>query len=128
MNDVKSSKKEYTVFQRWGTADAMETMEMFEGTGLAAIGRRLELTRQVLGLQQNEFCGRAKIASNTYNQYERGKKHPSVANALKLCDTYGLTLDWIFRGDPSALRYSMADALKALKEERTSAKTRRSGA
>lgn len=96
-------------------------MEMFEGTGVAAIGRRLELTRQVLGLQQNEFCEKARIAANTYNQYERGKKRPSLGNALKLCDTYHLTLDWIYRGDPSALRYTTADAIKALKEERCSA-------
>jgi transcriptional regulator with XRE-family HTH domain len=99
-------------------------MEMFEGTGLAAIGRRLELTRQVIGVQQNEFCERARIATNTYNQYERGKKRPSLENALKLCETYGLTLDWIYRGDPSALRYSMADAIKALKQERSQTKTR----
>lgn len=94
-------------------------MEMFEGSGMAAIGRRLELTRQVVGLQQNEFCERAKIAPNTYNQYERGKKKPSLTNAMRLVETYGLTLDWIYRGDPSALRYSLADAIKALKEERT---------
>lgn len=99
-------------------------MEMFEGTGLAAIGRRLALTRQVIGVQQNEFCERARIATNTYNQYERGKKRPSLENALKLCETYGLTLDWIYRGDPSALRYSMADAIKALKQERSQTKTR----
>jgi hypothetical protein len=34
---------------------------------MAAIGLRLELTRQVLGMQQNEFCARAKIATNTYS-------------------------------------------------------------
>ena len=69
-------------------------------------------------LQQNEFCERARIATNTYNQFEKGKKRPSIENALRLCEAYGLTLDWIYRGDPSALRFSMADAIKALKEER----------
>ncbi|MBA2126697.1 hypothetical protein DLM45_10785 [Hyphomicrobium methylovorum] len=92
----------------------------WDGTGLDAIGRRLALTRQVLGLQQNEFCERAKIAANTYNQYEKGKKRPSVENAIRLCEAYHLTLDWIFRGDPSGLRYETADAIKAARAARAS--------
>ena len=94
--------------------------ERFEGTTLVAIGRRLELTRQVFGLQQNEFAERAKIATNAYNQYERGKKRPSIENAIALCDAFDLTLDWIYRGDPSGLRYGTADAIKALRLARAS--------
>lgn len=90
----------------------------FDGISKAAIGRRLLLTRQVIGLQQNEFCERAKIASNTYNQYEKGKKRPTIENAIALCETYNLTLDWIYRGDPSGLRYETADAIKALRQAR----------
>lgn len=92
--------------------------EMFEGSTLTAIGRRLELTRQVFGMQQNEFCERAKIATNTYNQYERGKKRPSIENAIALRQAYNLTLDWIYVGDPSGLRYETADAIKALRQAR----------
>lgn len=86
---------------------------------MSAIGKRLELTRQVYGLAQGDFCAKAKIAPNTYNQYERGKKRPTVENAIALCDTYDLTLDWIYRGDPSGLRYNLADAIKALKQARS---------
>lgn len=93
-------------------------MEKFEGTSLEAIGLRLELTRQVFGVPQNDFCEKAGIAPNTYNQYERGKKRPTVENAIALCETYDLTLDWIYRGDPSGLRYKTADALKALRQAR----------
>lgn len=89
-----------------------------DGTSLDAIGERLALTRHVIGLQQNEFCERAHIATNTYNQYESGKRRPSVENAIQLCDTYGLTLDWIYRGDPSGLRYDLAAAIKAVRGAR----------
>jgi len=88
-------------------------------TSMTAIGKRLEITRQVLGLQQNVFCERAGIATNTYNQYERGKKRPSIENAISLCETYSLTLDWIYRGDPSGLRYETADAIKAIRQARS---------
>lgn len=91
-----------------------------DGTSLAAVGLRLQLTRQVLGLQQNEFCERAKIATNTYNQYERGKKRLGIDNAIALCEAYALTLDWLYRGDPSGLRYETADAIKSLRQARMS--------
>lgn len=93
-------------------------MEMFEGHSKEAIGLRLELTRAVFGLQQNEFCSRAGIATNTYNNYEQGIRTPSLENAISLCKTYDLTLDWLFLGDPSGLRYDTADAIKALKQAR----------
>ena len=86
---------------------------------VVAIGDRLRITRQVTGMQQNEFCSRASIAANTYNQYEQGKRRPSIDHANALCDAYRITLDWIYRGDPSGLPYSMADAIKAIRQART---------
>lgn len=85
---------------------------------LAAIGSRLEITRQVFGLKQIAFAARAKIPQNTYNQYEMGRKRPSLDNALALCDEYDLTLDWIYRGDPSGLRYDLASAIKSIQGHR----------
>jgi transcriptional regulator with XRE-family HTH domain len=82
------------------------------------IGRRLQHTRQALGVGQTAFAERARISATAYNQYETGKKRPSIENAIALCDTYGLTLDWIFRGDPSNLRYELADTIKALRQVR----------
>lgn len=83
-----------------------------------AIGKRLELTRQVFGYQQNEFCQKAGIAENTYNQYEKGQRRPSVDMALRLVDAFGITLDWIYRGDPSGLHHRTAEAIKALRQAR----------
>lgn len=82
----------------------------------AEIGKRLALARAVVGTGQADFAEKAGIAQNTYNQYERGKKRPSVDNALKLCDTYMLTLDWIYRDDPSGLPYRLADSLRDLRK------------
>lgn len=76
------------------------------------------LTRQALGLDQKEFAERAKIAANTYNQYETGTNMPSLDKALALKDAYQLPLDWIYDGDPSGLRYELAEAIKALRAAR----------
>lgn len=69
-------------------------------------------------MTQLEFAGRARLAGNTYNQYEKAKKLPSVRNAIALCEAHSLTLDWIFRNDPSNLPYKLADAIKAMRATR----------
>jgi transcriptional regulator with XRE-family HTH domain len=80
----------------------------------AEIGKRLKLTRDAMGIQQNAFAAGAGIPANTYNQYETGKFRPQIDNAIKLCSTYNLTLDWIYLGDPGGLRYEVATAIRAL--------------
>lgn len=86
-----------------------------DGRTKRAIGVRLELTRRALGLAQSEFAERAGLSRNAYNQYETGTNRPQLEAAFKLCDTYRLTLDWIYFGDNSGLRHDLADAVKALR-------------
>ncbi len=71
------------------------------------IGKRLTAARATTGLNQSDYAAKAGIAQNTYNQYETGAKRPSVDNAIRLCETYSLTLDWIYRGEPSGLSYQL---------------------
>ena len=78
---------------------------------LDAIAARLRATREAFGLGQNEFARRAGIASNTYNQYEQAKNLPRLDFANQICDTYGITLDWIYRGDRSGLPMRIANLL-----------------
>lgn len=93
-------------------------MRESDGRTAKAIGARLLLTRQALGLAQNDFAKRAGIAVNTYNQYEMGKNVPNLRSGHALCDAYSITLDWLYRGDNSGLRLELADAIKALRAAR----------
>mgnify|MGYP001574112041 CR=1 FL=1 len=63
---------------------------------------------------QKEFFRRAGIAPNTGNNWLSGKERPRVDEAIRLCDVYNLTLDYIYRGDPSGLRYEMRDKIALL--------------
>jgi transcriptional regulator with XRE-family HTH domain len=83
-----------------------------------AVGLRLRLTREALGLTQDEFARRAGLAANTYNQYEKGKNMPMLEAGHALCDAYNLTLDWIYRDDQSGLKYELADAIRVLRQIR----------
>ncbi len=72
------------------------------------IAKRLKATRKALGINQAELCRRTGIAVNTYNQWERGKGPPALKEAIKLARACGLTLDWIYFGDISALPHNLA--------------------
>jgi len=76
---------------------------------IAAMAARLKLTRIGLGLSQAELCRRADLSRNTYNQWERGHGRPDVHYAIRLCETFGITLDWIFRGEIEGLSPELAE-------------------
>jgi len=72
-------------------------------TSPAAIGARLRAFRDRLGLTQHTFARRAGLTQQALAQYESGKRKPAVDIATAFCDTYGLTLDYIYRGDVRGL-------------------------
>jgi transcriptional regulator with XRE-family HTH domain len=89
-----------------------------ENRTFKAIGKRLRAFRETTKLSQKEFAARAGILDTTYNQYERGVSQPKVEYAYALCDTYGLTLDWIYSGDPSGMPFSLVQEInKELNKE-----------
>jgi transcriptional regulator with XRE-family HTH domain len=76
---------------------------MTDPTSPAAIGQRLKAIRKQLDLTQEEFARRAGESQNAYLQYEAGMRRPSLKIASALADTYGLSLDYIYRGLHSGL-------------------------
>jgi transcriptional regulator with XRE-family HTH domain len=100
------------------------------GDFAADVARRLRLTRVALGYsdrQQNDFAAESGIAQSHYNKFEGGSRLLTLNVAMKLCHRWGLTLDWLFRGDPSGLPYKLANDIKELRraerEKRSSQKT-----
>ncbi len=67
------------------------------------VARRLTLARAAYGLDQQEFATRAGLSQPQYNQFETGRRVLTLAAAMRLCEEYNLTLDWLFRDDPSGL-------------------------
>ena len=111
---ASSAKREYT--RKKSCLMIRLTMNRpSDGRTRTAIGRRLELTRRAIGLTQLDFARRAGLASNSYNQYENGVNRPQIDAALAIVDAYGITLDWIYLGDPSGLRYELGEAIRALR-------------
>lgn len=97
-------------------SDNLNMNQDFES--LMAIAHRLIATREGMGYTQKEFCERAGIAPNTYNQWERAKGRPQLDMAIQLCRTYHLTLDWIYRGNALGLPADLQNIPSATRPNR----------
>jgi len=87
-----------------------------------AVGERLRLTRHALGLKQHEFASQIGMSANAYSMVEAGKRLISIEDALALSSTQGITLDWVYGGDPGNLPHRIAKAIEALQDVRSEPK------
>lgn len=67
------------------------------------IAKRLQMTRGALGVTAAQICRAIECKPNRWSQYESGERRITLAVAIRFCEVYGVSLDWIYRGDPSAL-------------------------
>ncbi len=74
---------------------------------LKSLAKRLEVTRLALGLRPVDVCKRIDIKENRWSQYESGERQITLPVAISLCDEFGLTLDWIYRANPSGLAHEL---------------------
>lgn len=82
------------------------------------VARRLTVTREALELSQTEFCEAAGISQPRYSPFESGKRRLTLDAAMALVDRYNLTLDWLYRGDPSGLPMHLATKIRTLRRAR----------
>ena len=65
----------------------------------ADIGRRLASIRQGFSdLSQKAWAEAHNFSVTQYNNWERGIRRIPVDDAERLCSTYGVSLDFIYRG------------------------------
>lgn len=62
------------------------------------IGARLRRLREQSGLNQTAWADKHGFNRTQYNNWERGDRRIPLEHAEALCDAYGLTLDFIYRG------------------------------
>lgn len=76
-----------------------------------AVGKRLRLTREAMGLSIVAFCRLAGIEANAWSNYEAGTRRISLESAIKVCLASGVTLDWIYLGSRAGLPVRIASVL-----------------
>jgi transcriptional regulator with XRE-family HTH domain len=70
---------------------------------LRETGKRLARAREALDLSQVEICRAIGIGETTWNNWEKGKRRPDPIALVRFANTYGITLDYIYRGDTQGL-------------------------
>lgn len=81
------------------------------------VQKRLKLTRLALGHTiARKYAEDAGLTETSYNNYE---KHSRIGldGALALCETYNLSLDWIYFGDTAGLPGSVLGKLQQYEAE-----------
>ena len=76
------------------------------------IGRRLRAAREALDLSQAELCRKFNIATNTYNQWEKGHIMADVLKLVGMADRYNIPLDWFYRGELGATGHDLAEKIE----------------
>ena len=83
-----------------GTRTAKGNADLYSAM---SIGERLRITRMSIGITQRAFVHPLGLTREAMTQYESGAREPPWRTAVAMCDAWGLTLDWIFKGDLSGL-------------------------
>jgi transcriptional regulator with XRE-family HTH domain len=85
------------------------------------ISRRLRLLRKAVAVNQTELCAVTGITRAAWSNYENARDRIGVDAAMKICRTYGATLDWIYFGDPEFLRSGLRDRIRAVEHDEDAA-------
>lgn len=76
------------------------------------VGNNLRLAISAIGISQAEFCRRTGIAPNKLSNYLRGDNYPDPIWLVRVCDEFGLTTDWFYRGARAGVAAGVAANLR----------------
>lgn len=78
-----------------------------------AIGERVTLLREITALTQGQFAKQIGVSQGTVSAFEKGSRPPGLKAGHKICDAFGVTLDYIYRGDTSGLPMRLLTEINA---------------
>lgn len=64
---------------------------------MAELGERIRKAREIQGLTQREAASQLEVSVSTYGSWERGRKVPSSAQILKICEVLKVRSEFLFR-------------------------------
>ena len=82
-----------------------------------AVGRRLIVTRELIGKSQTEFAEMLDIGVTRLNNWEGGKRLIPPEFAIQVCIKCNVDLDWIYRGLLAGLQHHIAEKLEKYSDD-----------
>lgn len=81
------------------------------------VARRLKLVREVYQIGQPELVKRLGLTQPRYSMYETGDRLLPPHIAIKLCEEFVVTMDWLYRGSPDTLPNDLWQKIRALQSK-----------
>lgn len=78
------------------------------------IGSRLKATRSALDLTQEAIALAIGVERSAYKNWELGERFPDPIAMMRLCDRFGVSMDWIYRGKLDGMAHSLAIKIEPL--------------
>lgn len=72
------------------------------------VGERLGAAREALDWSQKDFAEAVDLTPQAWNNWEKGRQLIPPESAVKFCERFGLTLDFIYAGKLDALPTSLS--------------------
>ena len=80
------------------------------------VAANLRLICAVIGGHQSDIAAAIGVSKSKLGNWLRGDNYPDPFAMWLLCERYGVTMDWIYRGRLFGLPSHLADGLKAKAE------------
>lgn len=80
---------------------------------MIAVGRRLALARDIAEADQSAVASVMGITQSAVSNYEIGDRMLPPEMAIRFCNRYGFTLEWLYRDDVSSLPTKLAEKVAA---------------
>jgi len=100
---------------------AMPIRSKFPERPYLEVGQRLEATRLLAGLTVIEMSALMGVAQSRYTFLQYGRALPDAEKLEPLCEHFGLSLDWLYRGDarliPMGIHEKLHQHLESLVDE-----------
>lgn len=77
----------------------------------AGFGLRLRVARKALGLTARALCTELSVEPGRWSHWENERHPPDIPTMLALKQRHGISLDWIFDGDPTGLPWLVAQGI-----------------
>lgn len=66
-------------------------------------GQRLRAAREALSLEQQDVYRAVNVGKSTWSMWETGQRLADPVAMVRFSSRFGISLDWIYRGDSSSL-------------------------
>ena len=92
--------------------DDMRKLTRYRTLDPIEIGRRLLAIREAEEMQSGDFARSVGIDPSSYSKIEQGNKALKMEMGYVVAETYGVTMDYIYRGRLSDLPEKIAEHLR----------------